>query len=203
MLTHQTEDSSAQSELLKLLFLPQCTCVCLCAGGVSDGQHGGSVLLQPGGGARVSVLQPGHHTPQPETQLHEPAGAWRAAQPAQVITHLHLLTEEQRRSSFRAMLESDSYNHQLYSCSAVPVFYCDTVLPSHPLFITHMMFGVSLLVQFCIGNSACLNRLGLSGEALLWSVNHLQPLWFLLYASSISAWLSVCVRWYYWIYYIM
>ncbi len=58
-------------------------CVCF-VGGVSDDQSGGFVLLQSGGSARVSLLLPGHHTPQPAPQLHESGRPWRTPQLQQV-----------------------------------------------------------------------------------------------------------------------
>ena len=62
-----------------------CVCARVCvSGGLPDSVLGGPLLLQPGGSAGVPVLQPGHHTPQPETQLHDPPGAGGTAQPAQV-----------------------------------------------------------------------------------------------------------------------
>ncbi|KAL0187788.1 hypothetical protein M9458_014887, partial [Cirrhinus mrigala] len=48
--------------------------------GVSNDQSGGFILLQSGGSARVSLLLPGRHTPQPAPQLHEAGQPWRTRQ---------------------------------------------------------------------------------------------------------------------------
>lgn len=53
-------------------------------GGVSDYKSGGFILLQSGGSARVSLLLPGRHTPQPTAQLLEAGRPWRTHQLQQV-----------------------------------------------------------------------------------------------------------------------
>lgn len=78
-------------------------CVCF-VGGVSNYQSGGFILLQSGGSARVSLLLPGRHTPQPAPQLHAAGRSWRTRQLQQVNSALDtvfkLIRERNRANVF-------------------------------------------------------------------------------------------------------
>lgn len=158
-------------------------------GGVSDYQSGGFILLQSGGSARVSLLLPGRHTPQPTAQLHESGRPWRTRQLQQVNSALDAVvmiigasySSVRFRDDIRLLYLDCGLNSRrteqsfLFSCYSrcaleKPLLECS--LHNHKLVCIYSgwdgMWSLAVL--------SCTHRLGVNGRRAIYSVHALMTM---------------------------